>query len=110
MASSSGLKCASEATAQAAITAINDHWMSPEWRINACARCSPRSALEAAANTDATANPMGVAMMKPAFGAASNTPGVTSAWRARNPAAARKARETRNTRASPLRRAAAPVP
>jgi hypothetical protein len=61
-----------------------------------------RSAItaEADASSDASNKPTGVAMVNPWLGPASRTPGVASACRARKPALASSAKETRNSRAS----------
>ena len=68
-----------------------------------------RSSADAAASAPASTSPIGVEIAKPRFDVSRSTPGVASAWSARNAAAARKASETRWTRPSPRRRAAAPV-
>ena len=69
----------------------------------------PSWSADAAAKPDATSSPIGVAMTKPSVRPSTNTPGVDSACSPRNPAADRKASETRNSRASPRWRAASPV-
>ncbi|HEX6264437.1 MAG TPA: hypothetical protein VF036_04050 [Actinomycetota bacterium] len=68
----------------------------------------PRSGCiaEAAANPAARNSPIGVAITNPLFGSFTMASGVASACNARNPALARSAIDTRNSRASSRRVAA----
>jgi hypothetical protein len=68
----------------------------------------PRSGCiaEAAANPAARNSPIGVAITKPLFGSWTRTSGVARACKARNPALASSANETRNRRTSSRRVAA----
>ena len=74
--------------------------MAERQRSTVAARGPARALADAAANPDATISPTGVATTKPTLGSGKRTSGVASAWRPRNPALARKAIETRTSRAS----------
>src|SRR5919106_5157738 len=75
-------------------------------RTSARERRASKSSAEPAANTPASRRPAAEATWKPAFDGVRSTPGVARAWRTRKPEVARKASETRRTRASPRRAAA----
>ena len=64
---------------------------------------------EAIAGMLASARPIGVARTNPEFGTSTRTVGVPSACNPRKPAATRNDIETRNSRASPCRRASLPA-
>jgi hypothetical protein len=66
--------------------------------------------LDSAANTEPSAIPTGVASTNPAFGVSSRTRGVARACSPRKPADDRNVNATSNTRGSPRRSAAAPMP
>ena len=54
-------------------------------------------------------SPIGVAITNPLLGSSIRTSGVARAWSARNPALARRTRETRKSRPSSRREAASPI-
>ena len=105
----SGPNRARDAVAQSTMSRASPQSSHAPCRTTARARSSPSRRLDAAAKTDATNRPTGVASVNPGLGVASNTPGVASACRARKPAAARNASDTRSSRASLRSRAAVPV-
>jgi hypothetical protein len=107
--SCSGGSRSTEAAAHNAISTSRPARSQRPHRTAATARWPDRFRLDRTANTEASATPIGVARVKPAFGVSSNTFGVASACNPRNPAADRNASDTNSTRGSPRRSAAAPV-
>src|SRR4051812_14345226 len=91
---------ASETTAQVPIVASRTAVNGPRDRTTAAACSGLGSNDEATAKTPARASPLIVDRLNAGFDCPTRIVGVAKAWRAKNPAAQRKARLTRVSRAS----------
>ena len=85
---------------------MRPHRSAGRTRRTSIARGPASGVADAAAKTEAMMSPTGVAIANPMFASGSSTAGVASAWRPRNPALARNAREMSVRRASRYRPAA----